>query len=287
GNERVAVRAMQVGASDYVVKDVSMGYIELLPRVMHQVLDQRRLEIEHERARQLLETEKLKTELIRDFIEKASHEFRTPISVIQTACYMIGRIDDPQKRQYYLNRIQDKSEGITKLVDNLVLLMKLDARYDLTLQSIYLRDIIDATVETLSQSYQDKYINIVVDNQTPKTKVVGDIDLLRRAIREVLDNACRYSYDESTVNMTVTGDAHTVSIVVEDNGIGIAEENLPKIFDRFYRVDEAHSTQGFGLGLSIASRIVDLTHGDITVQSEFGMGTTVTLELPSNIMPLA
>ena len=237
------------------------------------------LELAKQRAVELA-LERQKIDLMRSFVRDASHEFRTPLSSISTALYMIRRLDEDSKFTKYLNRIEQETDQVVALVDDLLVMTRLDSGIELE------QDIVD--VDVLIRQLVEKYRSEMIDGDErfrfdcidPPCQMKGDALYLSMAVDEIIDNARRYSKRGGKIAVSVDKIDNTLQIVIKDEGIGIPQEALPRVFDRFFRVDEAHSTAGFGLGLAIARKIIDYHGGQITIESEVDNGTTCIVTLP-------
>lgn len=280
GNEEIAVEALLSGANDYLVKDTNLGYLKILPSVIHQVIRERELAIAHHAAERALELERERSKLLMQFVQNVSHEFRTPLTLIKSACYLLGRTSDELKQKTFIQNIEKQSDSILKLVEQLVHLSKLDNTSSLDFEHIDLNSLLRNVVEKKSAKITGKKLKVHLVLPEDSVVIRSDTYELQDAIGELIDNACRYSNTDGEISVSLSVDNTTATVNIRDMGIGMTQEQVSHIFDRFYRVDDAHSTPGFGLGLSIVSRIIDLHHGDIHVESELGKGTEVTLSLP-------
>lgn len=230
-----------------------------------------------ERQAMNLALEQERTHLLTEFIRNASHEFRTPLSLISSSAYLMARSDDPEKRQFRAEQIEASVLRTTKLVDLLLKMVTLDTnlpdRTSIDIASLlhYLR------TEILSPDAAAR-IQFEIPPELPP--IVGYSEHLIDALRQLLDNALRYTPAEGRITVRAYTRATDMVIEVEDTGAGIAADSLPHIFETFWRQDEAHSTPGLGLGLSIAQKIVDLHGGRIEVESEVGQGSTFRVLLP-------
>lgn len=244
--------------------------------IMHDTTDQRVAEI---RARQLeMEHERLNT--LSQFIESASHEFRTPLSVIKNATYIITRSEDAAKRAEKVNQIEDQANRISQLVEALINIVRVNASADLTLDPLDINLLVENIKGQVTAEAASKKITLTVDLAPHLPPVKADVSLLSKALYAVVHNAVRYTPAGGQVTLTTCQQELEVVIQVEDTGIGIDPEHLPHIFDVFYRVDKAHSTAGFGTGLTIASRVIALHGGHIDASSVLGEGTLMTITLP-------
>jgi signal transduction histidine kinase len=232
-----------------------------------------------ERALQL---EKDRSGLLSEFIQDASHEFRTPLTLIQMSLDGLGRISPEEKQQKYIQRIKQQSDAILKLVDDLIYLARLDNISSLELEPIVLNNLIKAAVGQVEGMIEAKNIQFTLELPDQPLRILGDRVELANALAELIRNACNYSNPDSLLTVTLDRDDLTAVITIRDTGIGMTDEQVSRMFERFYRANEAHTTRGFGLGLPIVSRIIDLHHGEISVASEIGQGTTIMIGLPLN-----
>ena len=218
--------------------------------------------------------------ILADFVRSASHEFRTPLTLIGTAAHLIRRYDDPVKQLAKLDQIDEQVVRMTRLVDGLLLLTRLDTEIKPAWAAVNL----DGALRQALNVYEDRIaaLRLHVDYTPPSPALFirADNELIGHALLCLLDNAIRYSPEGSSLHITTSADDDLLSITIRDEGPGIAAENLPYVFDRFYRGDKAHSTAGLGLGLSIAEQAVKLMDGRIEVESEPGAGSTFTIMLP-------
>jgi len=156
-----------------------------------------------------------------------------------------------------------------------------DQNNNLQFEKFYLSDIVQEAVEKVKSQAQKKNISISLD--TPKIYLVGDRRSLTELFIILLDNAIKYSSNKKVISISVKKIDSKIQISVKDNGIGIEKKDIPYIFDRFYRADKSRTKQkakGYGLGLSIAKRIVTLHNGSITVESKIGKGSIFAVTLP-------
>ena len=215
------------------------------------------------------------------FASDASHELRTPLAAIQTENEVALRASDLSlKRAKELLRSNlEEVKRLRDMSDDLLRLARGDKGTEL--QPVWLDDIAVEAMNHVIKAAQAK--NISIEEAVSHLQIQGDAHSLTRALIVLLDNAVKYSGDDSTVKIFGAVHGKVAAIRVEDRGAGIAAEQLPHIFDRFYRADQARSKQqvsGYGLGLSIAKKIVEQHHGQIHVRSTLGEGSTFTIRLP-------
>lgn len=217
------------------------------------------------------------------FVSDASHELRTPIAVIQGYAGMLTRWgkDDAKILEESISAIKTESEHMQKLVEQLLFLARGDVgRQQLTFAPVDLSELMRDVHEEYEMIDKQHVWRLQADNSVP---AFGDAAMLKQAARILVDNAARYSSpgDPVTLRSYVTHDG-TPCFSVQDNGTGIAQSDIPRIFERFYRADPARArhTGGTGLGLSIAKWIVDRHNGYFDVVSRVGVGTRIVVCLP-------
>ena len=218
------------------------------------------------------------------FVDDASHELRTPITVIQGYAHMLERWgkDDPAVMDEAIEAIETETAHMKTLVDQLLFL----ARGDMD-RLVLAQERIDAAglMRELHEEYEmidadHEYVCPIPEDAAP-LYVVGDVTMLKQALRVLLDNAGKYTPKKGTITLQAQRDGSEIRCSVADNGVGIPSDDLPRIFDRFFRGATARSgTQGSGLGLSIAKWIVDTSGGRIDVVSAPELGTKMTIVLP-------
>lgn len=228
-----------------------------------------RLEVEHERLSTLSA-----------FIEAASHEFRTPLSVIKNSTFIANRTDDPAKRTEKLDQIDDQVNRISQLVDALLSIVRLDASTQLELSPIDINSIVEMASEKVKAEATAHKVSLELAMTPHLPLIKGNMYHLTEAIYATIHNAVRYTPADGKVSITTALHDSEIVVTIQDTGVGIDEEHLPHIFDAFYRVDKARTTAGFGTGLAIASRVINLHSGQIEVDSKVGEGTTMLMKFP-------
>ncbi|MEG1490994.1 MAG: ATP-binding protein [Oscillospiraceae bacterium] len=221
----------------------------------------------------------------REFVANVSHELRTPITSIRSYAETLqeGENLPPETEKNFLNVIVNESDRMTKIVQDLLTLSRFDAgsiefRFERFSFEKSLRDIFNA-MQLEAQKHQHKF---TFELKTSLPEIVGDRTRIEQVLINMVSNAIKYTRDGGKVSVTAGQRDDIVWASVRDNGIGIPEDDVPKVFDRFYRVDKARSREsgGTGLGLSIASEIVARHNGKIALTSREGFGTTITVSLP-------
>ena len=216
------------------------------------------------------------------FVSDASHELRTPISVIQGYANLLDRWgkEDKEILEESLEAIKSESENMKNLVENLLFL----ARGDKHTQKINKEDFpLDKLIEEiLTETKLIDDSHIIRNEQNENIIVNADKNLIKEALRIFLDNSIKYTPSGGTIRLSSYTKNNKAIITIEDTGMGISQEHLPHIFDRFYRTDKSRTREsgGTGLGLSIAKWIIDNHMGTIIVNSKVNIGTKITIELP-------
>jgi PAS domain S-box-containing protein len=218
--------------------------------------------------------------LLTRFIRDVSHEFRTPLSIINTSLYLLERVTEPESRQQRLRQIGDQAANLARLVDDMVLMTYLESDGILESVRLDINEIVRSVFHSRYSEAQQRQLQATLDLAPDMPRVIGDREMLQRALDNLLDNAIRFTPDGGAVQLTTHRDAETVVITVQDTGSGIAPEAVERVFERFYRGDAARSTRGFGLGLPIAQTVAQRHDGTIAIVSVLDEGTRVTVCLP-------
>lgn len=218
----------------------------------------------------------------KQFLADASHELRTPLTIIESYARLLKRWahNDPKIREEATEAILSEAVRLKELTNNLLTVIDSDEEERKRFVEVDLLPLIHATISSLSFTFhRDIELRVIPAEQT-SIRIEADPEKIRQLLIIVLDNAIKYSQKEIRLEV-LTGERHLV-LRVKDQGIGIAKEDLPHLFDRFYRTDKARSRKsgGSGLGLAIAENIVKLHAGTIRIDSMLHKGTTVTIKLP-------
>lgn len=232
-----------------------------------------------ERAYQF-ELEKERLMVLQTFIQDASHEFRTPLSIISTNLYMMARIEDADTRKERQRLAERQITRIKRLVDMLSFITKVQSQYALPDETTN----VISLIRMICDSYQDRYSDgpaLNCEELVSEFHVQAVADFLYEALSQVLDNAFQHTPQDGTIDITGKIVDDGLQVQVRDSGSGIPPELLPHVFKSFIREDVAHSSPGFGLGLAIVKSVIDKIGGTITITSSAESGTTVTMLLPS------
>ncbi len=220
-----------------------------------------------------------------DFVANVSHELRTPVSSIKgyAEALLAGALDDPKNAREFISVIYDNGERLANLINDLLDLAKIESgKMQMVLFPVALRPVVDRCLRILEILTVKKSLRITVDIPENLPKISADESKIEQVFLNVLDNAVKYTPEGGTVKVRAALQENVICVEIEDTGVGIPEEDLPRIFERFYRVDKARSRElgGNGLGLSIVKRIVLAHRGDVSVVSETGRGSTFSIILP-------
>ena len=223
----------------------------------------------------------------RDFVADVSHELRTPLTVIKSYADILADTPDaePQVRTRFLNTISSETDRMTKIISDLLTLSKLDvnANYASPHEEIDIRSMLEGLVDRLSLSAKKKHQTLVYTPINDVPIIKGDRDGLERVFTNIITNALKYTPSGGKISIFSSNLYNDILVKVSDTGIGISKEQLPNIFDRFYRVDKARSRDkgGTGLGLAIAKQTIESAFkGKILISSELNKGTDVTVSIP-------
>ena len=221
----------------------------------------------------------------KEFVANVSHELRTPLTTIKsyTETLLDGALENKEHAINFLKVIDSESERMTRLVKDLLQLSKLE--YDSiqwNMKKISVYRIVSECVYRMNISAEQKNQILEFNSDLDIPEIMGDRDRIEQVIVNILSNAIKYTPDNGKIVINLSLEENNIMVKVADNGIGIPKEDLPRLFERFYRVDKARSRMlgGTGLGLSIARQIVEAHKGKIKIQSEYGQGTQVFISLP-------
>lgn len=224
----------------------------------------------------------------RDFVANISHELKTPIGALSLLSEAVaGASDNPELVKHFAAKMGVTSHRLTELVQQIINLSRLqDANPLQEFELVSLTDVINQAIALCLTNAESRKIAIDFDIQED-VKVFADKEQLVMAIQNLVENAINYSPHNTRVSIAVRGEHEKIEILVKDQGIGIPEADLERIFERFYRVDPARSreTGGTGLGLSIVKHVAANHGGEVKVWSRPGEGSTFTLTIPRSELP--
>jgi two-component system sensor histidine kinase SenX3 len=222
----------------------------------------------------------------RDFVANISHELKTPVGALGVLAEAIADADDVAVVHRLADRMTGEALRVGRIIDDLLSLTRIEADGGAPSEVVHLADVVREARERILPLADLHGITVDVAGVEPSHVVLGDPRQLVSAVTNLLDNACKYSDDGSVVAVRARVDGRWLELEVEDHGVGIPSSDLDRVFERFYRVDQARSrkTGGTGLGLAIVRHVATNHGGDVTVRSVEGAGSTFTLRLPTNVV---
>ena len=244
------------------------GEIEGLVVVLQDITEQKKLD-----------------DMRKEFVANVSHELRTPLTTVKsyTETLLDGAMEEEELAKEFLTIINSEADRMAFLVRDLLQLTRFDnkqVRLDMT--EIEMNDFLSMTVRQNRIHAEAKNQQLSFEPYEHMVVVHGDRDRVGQVVNNIVTNAIKYSLEQATIRIFITEDETFFKINVKDTGMGISREDLPRIFERFYRVDKARSRAmgGTGLGLAIAKEIMESHGGRLTAESEYGKGTTMTMWFP-------
>ena len=270
--------AKKVAAGDFSEKLESGASDEIgvLTRTFNEMANQLETNIDNLRKSE---------EMRREFVANVSHELRTPITSIRTYAETLqsGMDISKEKNDQFLGVILNESDRMTKIVQDLLTLSKFDAgSYEFRFERFSIEKSIRDIYDTMHLEARRQGHKLSLDFKNELPEIVGDRARIEQVLINLISNAIKYTRSEGKIRLTASAYSGKLKLSVKDNGIGIPKEDIPKVFDRFYRVDKARSRSegGTGLGLSIVKEIITRHNGTIDLTSTFGKGTEMVITLP-------
>jgi two-component system, OmpR family, phosphate regulon sensor histidine kinase PhoR len=233
-------------------------------------------------------TELKKLEQMRkDFVANVSHELKTPVTSIKgfSETLLDGAMNDKEALKVFLRIILKESDRLQSLIQDLLELSKIEQQgFKLNIQEFDLMLILREIKTMLGQKAEEKNIKLCLIEENEKAIIQGDLQRLKQVFINLIGNAISYTPVDGNVTVTVEEVSKKILVKVSDTGIGIEKEEIPRIFERFYRIDRDRSRNsgGTGLGLAIVKHLIEAHHGTIEVTSEVGHGSEFTIELDKN-----
>jgi two-component system phosphate regulon sensor histidine kinase PhoR len=220
-----------------------------------------------------------------EFLANISHELKTPLTAIRNYVETLigGALRDEEHNLEFLNKIDKHSIGLSSLIDDILELSRLESKKEIgQFTRLDLVAVIGHAVETVAEKARKKRVQIEKSCEGEGFFIQGLADHTYRALLNLLDNAVNYTNEGGRVEVSCRREGDRIMVAVKDTGIGIPEEHLSRIFERFYRVDQARSRElgGTGLGLAIVKHVMNLHNGSVSVESREGKGSTFTLSFP-------
>ncbi|WP_462419880.1 two-component system histidine kinase PnpS [Salinicoccus sp. Marseille-QA3877] len=220
-----------------------------------------------------------------DFVANVSHELKTPVTSVKgfSETLLGGEVKDEATARSFLEIIYNESERLDRLIRELLHLSRIENKVTpLNLNNVDLVSLIHRITQTLSKSISEKSLEVTLPLSTEEVIIEGDSDRLNQILLNLIANSINYTSEGGKIDISMEVTEDDVRIYISDTGIGIPEESVPRVFERFYRVDKARSRNsgGTGLGLAIVKHLVDSHQGDIEVSSIEGEGTTFKVTFP-------
>jgi signal transduction histidine kinase len=272
-----AVEAMKIGAYDFLPKPFTPDEFRLITK---RGLERRKLTLE------TIDLRKEKEMLRENFAAIVSHELKSPLSAIQQNIYVFETelatvLNDAQKAR--LVRMKSRIDDLLKLIHSWLRVLSVDiSKIKESFTSISIPVILAKAIESVEPHAVRKNIEIITSIDDPLYPVEGEEVSFQEALTNIIGNAVKYSYADSKVFVSVKNNKDQVEIAITDAGVGIAEDELPRIFGDFYRGTSGQaSTDSHGLGLTLSRRIIEAHGGQMSMSSELGKGTTFTITLPA------
>ena len=223
-------------------------------------------------------------EKLRRFVADASHELRTPLTAIRgfAELHRQGAVTGEEKTRELIGRIEDESIRMGTLVEDLLLLARLDQSPEIEREPVNLNELIHSASESARASSPEHQISMILPDE--ELFILGDRNRIFQVVANLLENARNHTPAGSSIQVSLTESEDEIKIEVADNGPGIEKHDLERIFERFYRADSSRTrtrkSEGSGLGLSIVKAVMQAHGGDVTVDSTMGVGSTFTLHFP-------
>lgn len=212
------------------------------------------------------------------FVANVSHELKTPLTSIKGFAETLKYVEDIDTRRKFLDIIDKEAERLSRLINDILVLSNIENNHSMNEDEFNPIEVIEDAINVVRAQADKRFIKIDLINKN-EVNLVGDKDKFLQLMLNLIENAVKYSEDNTLVKVKIFNVKEWTYIEVIDNGIGIPKEDLPRIFERFYRVDKSRATRGTGLGLAIVKHIVKMFNGDIFVESSVGLGSKFTVKI--------
>ena len=256
-------------------------------KLEEEVIERKKAE---EEVRKSLEKERELNELKTKFVSIASHEFRTPLSTVLSSASLIDQYNargESDKINKHVQRIKSSVNQLTGILNDFLSLGKLEeGKVDVVNETIQPREFLDEIKEETNGILKEGQ-HIILDCKMEASEIVCDARILRNILFNLITNASKYSDVNKSIYITCRDQPGAVRFEVQDEGIGIPEEDQKHMFERFFRASNSGNVQGTGLGLNIVKRYIDLLQGTISFSSEYNKGTLFKVTIPTSTNPLS
>jgi two-component system, OmpR family, phosphate regulon sensor histidine kinase PhoR len=222
----------------------------------------------------------------REFVGNVSHELRTPLAGIKAIVETLqdGAIEDKELARDFLNKIDSEVDSLTQMVNELIELSRIETgKSKLNLTAVNLNDLLKEVIARLIPQAERKLITVTEHLSDDLPSVQADRDRIQQVMTNIIHNAIKFTPESGQIKIDSLSSLDSVTVIIADNGIGISKEDLPHIFERFFKADKSRSNSGSGLGLAIAKHIVQAHNGKIWVESQEGKGSAFGFSLPLKI----
>jgi len=225
-----------------------------------------------------------RAEILQEFLNTVTHDFKTPLSIINAAIYLLDKSDDSETRAAKVQAIKVQTDLLGKYIEDMLTISRLEVLPELTMKRLDVNRLVSDVEVGFRALAESKKLTVRLDLANQPLLVFGDEQILNRALANLIENALTYTAQGGAITVDTTAQGDDVLIEISDTGIGISEADLPYIFERFYRADKARSahTGGTGLGLAIVKKIVEIHNGSIEATSTLGIGSTFRIRLPGH-----
>ncbi|KHD15685.1 ATP-binding protein [Clostridium butyricum] len=226
-------------------------------------------------------TDMKRVELMRSqFVANVSHELKTPLTSIKGFAETLRIVDDSATREKFLDIIDKEAERLTRLINDILVLSNIESNLVADVEEFRPGIVIEETLNIVRKTARNRNVSVEFEDNSSEC-ILGDRDKFYQLVLNLIENAVKYSKEkEGYVKISSHNDGGYYHLKIEDNGIGIPDEDISRIFERFYRVDKSRKKGGTGLGLAIVKHIVKIFNGEINVKSKLGEGTTFEVKIP-------
>ncbi|MGM9978268.1 MAG: ATP-binding protein [Clostridium sp.] len=213
------------------------------------------------------------------FVANVTHELKTPLTSIKGFAETLKYVEDEKTREKFLDIIDNEAERLSRLISDILVLSKIESSTTTEDEDFMPYKVIDEVISIVKNMAESKNISLIIEKSEKDIKLYGDKDKFLQLVLNLTENGIKYSNEGSTVKIRSLIKNGDYVLQVEDNGIGIPKEDIPRIFERFYRVDKSRKSGGTGLGLAIVKHIVKIFNGEINIESELNKGSTFTVTI--------